>query len=198
MTTTVFLVRHATHDRLGKVLAGRMEGVTLSDQGLAEAERLAQRLAGENLAAVYASPLERARQTAEPIAKAAHAELRIDEGIQELGFGDWEGAEFEALEDDPRWKLWNRDRTHARAPGGETMWEAQHRAVRWLEDAAREHPGRSIAAVSHADIIKALLAHAMGLPLDFINRFEVAPASLSVLIAGDWGLKVHSINEVCR
>lgn len=198
MTTTVILVRHATYDRLGKVLAGRMKGVTLSDQGRAEAERLAERLKRENLTVVYTSPLERARQTAEPIAEATGAELREDEGIQELGFGDWEGAEFEALESDPRWKLWNRDRTHARAPGGETIWEAQHRAVRWLEGVAREHSGQAIAAVSHADIIKALIAHGLGLPLDLTYRFEVSPASLSVIIAGDWGLKVHSINEVCR
>ncbi|MGE5501271.1 MAG: histidine phosphatase family protein [Ignavibacteriales bacterium] len=198
MTTTVFLVRHATYDRLGKVLAGRTPGVNLSDKGHAEAACLAERLKDENLAAVYTSPLERARQTAEPIAEATGAELRVDEGIQELGFGDWEGAEIDQLEDDPRWKLWNRDRTHVRAPGGETIWEAQHRAVRWLEGVAREHPGEAIAAVSHADIIKALIAHGLGLPLDLTYRFEVSPASLSVIVAGDWGLKVHSINEVCR
>ena len=107
MTTTVFLVRHASHDRLGRVLCGRMAGVTLSDEGLAQARRVADRLAGEGLAAVYASPLERAVSTARPIALAAGVEPRIDDALNEIDFGDWTGAAFEDLERDDR----NEERT---------------------------------------------------------------------------------------
>lgn len=196
MTTTVFLVRHASHDRLGRVLCGRMAGVTLGDEGLAEAERVAGRLAGDRLAAVYASPLERAVSTAEPIALAAGAELRIDDDLNEIDFGDWNGAAFEDLEGDERWAAWNRERGTARAPNGESMGEAQARVVAWAERVADEHPDEAIAAVSHCDIIKALIAHALGISLDDLQRFEVSPASVSVLAAGDWGMKVHSLNEV--
>ncbi|HEX5775602.1 MAG TPA: histidine phosphatase family protein, partial [Caulobacteraceae bacterium] len=131
MTTTVFLVRHAAHDRLGRVLCGRMAGVTLGDEGLAEAERVAGRLAGEGLAAVYASPLERAVATAQPIARAAGVQLRIDEGLNEIDFGDWNGAAFADLEGDERWAAWNRERRTARPPNGESMGEAKARVVGW-------------------------------------------------------------------
>ena len=194
MTTTVFLVRHASHDRLGKVLCGRMAGVTLGEEGVAEAARVGERLAGEKLAAVYSSPLERAVQTAEAIA----AKPRIDKGLQEIDFGDWNGATFEDLERDTLWAQWNSDRATARPPHGESMVEAQARVVGWLQWALETHIGQSIAAVSHADVIKALIAHALGLSLNDLHRFEVSPASVSVLVAGRWGLKVHSINEVSR
>ena len=198
MTTTVFLVRHASHDRLGRVLCGRMAGVTLGEVGLSEARRVAERLSGEKLAAVYTSPLERAVATAEPIAQAAGVELRVDEALHEIDFGDWNGATFEDLESDERWAAWNRERSRARAPGGESMAEAQARVVGWAGRMAEAHPDQTIAAVSHADVIKALIAHALGLSLDDLQRFEASPASVSVIAAGDWGMKVHAVNEVSR
>ena len=196
MTTTVFLVRHASHDRLGRVLCGRMAGVTLSDEGLAQARRVADRLAGEGLAAVYASPLERAVSTARPIALAAGVEPRIDDALNEIDFGDWTGAAFEDLERDDRWAAWNRERGTARTPNGESMAEAQARVVGWAERIGQAHPGQTVAAVSHGDIIKALIAHALNLSLDDLHRFEISPASVSVIAAGDWGMKVHAVNEV--
>lgn len=198
MTTTVFLVRHGSHDRLGKVLCGRMDGVSLSEDGKAEAARTAERLAGENLSALYVSPMDRARETAEPIAAATGLEPRQEPDINEIDFGAWSGKRFEELHGDPQWDVWNRDRSHARAPGGEAIWEVQSRAVRWIERIVAEHPEQAVCAVSHGDVIKSLLCHALGLSLDFTQRFEVSPASVSVIAAGDWGLKVHSINEVCR
>lgn len=198
MTTTVLMVRHATHDRLEKVLCGRMGGVRLGEAGQDEARRLAGRLGGEGLAAVYSSPLERAVETATPIAEAAGVELSIDDGLHEIDFGAWNGAAFDDLEGDPRWDVWNRERAGARAPGGESMADAQARVVGWLSRMVEDHPDRTLAAVSHADVIKALIAHALGLSLDGIQRFEISPASVSVFAAGDWGLKVCSINEAGR
>nr|WP_295829255.1 histidine phosphatase family protein [uncultured Azospirillum sp.] len=199
METIFILIRHGSHDRLGSVLCGRMPGVTLSAQGRAEADLLADRLSGQRLTAVLSSPLERAIETATPIAERQGLSPTIEPALNELDLGAWSGKRFEELHGDPAWDLWNRARSHGRpTPGespGESMTEAQTRIASLLDRLRRAHPGGTLALVSHGDIIKAALAHAMGLPLDFYGRFEISPASRSVLIAGDWGLKVHSINE---
>ncbi|KAA0591883.1 putative phosphoglycerate mutase [Azospirillum lipoferum] len=199
METIFILVRHGSHDRLGSVLCGRMAGVRLSAQGRAEADALADRLSSQRLIAVLSSPLERAIETATPIAERQGLPLTIEPALNELDLGAWSGRRFEELHGDPAWDLWNRARSHGRpTPGetpGESMAEAQTRIAALLDRLRRAHPGGRLALVSHGDIIKAALAHAMGLPLDFHGRFEISPASRSVIIAGDWGLKVHSINE---
>ena len=189
------LVRHASHDRLGSVLCGRMPGVTLSEAGRREAEALAFTLTRHRLAAVLSSPLERAVETAAAIAASQTLAVEVEEDLNELDLGAWAGLRFEELRGDPAWDVWNRARSHARPPGGETMTEAQVRMARCIERLRRRYAGRTVALVSHADVIKATLAHALGLSVDFHARFEIAPASRSVLIAGEWGLKVHSINE---
>jgi probable phosphoglycerate mutase len=198
VTTTVFLVRHGSHDRLGRILCGRMNGVSLSERGREEARAAARRLAAEELAAVYSSPLERTQETAELVAEAAGLPVEIAPDLTEIDFGAWTGSEFAALADDPGWMRWNATRTRARAPGGETLPEVQTRLVRWLDEACRRHPAERIAAVSHGDPIKTLLAHAIGLPLGNLDRLEISPASVSVLLAGDWGMRVASVNEVPR
>lgn len=199
METVFILVRHGSHDRLGSVLCGRMAGVTLSAQGLAEAESLAECLSSQRLTSVLSSPLERAIETATPIAERQNLPLTVEPALNELDLGTWSGKRFAELHGDPAWDLWNRARSHGRpTPGespGESMAEAQLRIAALLDRLRRAHPGGTLALVSHGDIIKAALAHAMGLPLDFYGRFEISPASRSVVIAGDWGLKVHSINE---
>lgn len=198
MTTTVFLVRHGSHDRLGKVLCGRMDGVSLSHRGRAESEALARRLAGEDLAAVYASPLARTLETAAPIAEAAGLAPVADEDLLEIDFGVWTGKPFDALGRDPEWPVWNSARSLARPPGGESMLEVQARLKRWLDRVRARHPDGRIAAVTHSDVIKALAAHALGFSLDQHGRLEVSPASVSVLAAGDWGVKLMSLNETVR
>lgn len=193
--TVLVLVRHASHDRLGSLLCGRMPGVTLSEAGRHEAEALASTLTRHRLAAVLSSPLERAVETAAAIAASQALAVEVEEDLNELDLGTWAGMRFEELRGDPAWDVWNRARSHARPPGGETMTEAQVRMARCIERLRRRYAGRTVALVSHADVIKAALAHALGLSVDFHARFEIAPASRSVLIAGEWGLKVHSINE---
>lgn len=198
MTTTVFLVRHASHDRLGKTLCGRTPGVSLSEAGRREAAVLGERLAQKAVTALYTSPLERTRETAETIAGRLGLEPRADEDLQEIDFGDWTGKPFAELEGDPAWAAWNHARGLARPPGGESMLEAQARLRRWLDRARAAHPDGRVAAVSHGDPIKALLAHALGLSLDQHDRLEVSPASVSAVAAGDWGMKVLSMNEAAR
>lgn len=198
MTTTIFFVRHGSHDRLGHVLCGRMAGVSLSERGREEARAVGRRLAGEDLAAIYASPMERTRETADLAADAAGLPVELAEDLIEIDYGDWTGATFEALRADARWDRWNTAKGVTRPPGGETLLAVQVRVRRFVDMAMARHPEQRIAAVSHGDPIKVILAHATGMPLDNLMRLEISPASMSVLVAGDWGMKVFSVNEAAR
>lgn len=171
-----------------------MPGVVLGHAGLAQAEGLAERLAGEGIAAVYTSPLERARMTAAPIARRLRQDERVLEALNEIDFGEWSGRDFASLDGDPLWAAWNGARHVARPPGGESMLEAQARAVTGLDGLRREHGEARLALVSHADLIKAVLAFVLGLSLDGLHRFEVDPASISTVVMGDWGAKVLVMN----
>lgn len=198
MTTTVFLVRHGSTDHLGHVISGRMDGVALNDAGRREVAAVAGRLRHERIGALYTSPLQRTRETAEAIGDALGLEPQADAALAEIDFGDWTGARFADLDGDPAWRRWNDERSAARAPNGETMAEVQDRLVRWIEAARARHPEGRVCAVSHADVIKALVAHVLGFSLDRHGALEVGPGSVSVLCAGDWGMKVLSVNEACR
>ncbi|WP_424135649.1 histidine phosphatase family protein [Roseomonas chloroacetimidivorans] len=195
MATTFFLVRHAAHDRVGSVLCGRMPAVSLGEPGRRQAAALAERLAGERIDAVYTSPLERARETAAPIAARLGLAPRVSEAMVEIDFGDWTGRTFESLEGDPDWTRWNGARATARVPGGESMAEVQARAIGGLERLRRADAEERIVVVSHCDVIKAVLASYLGLTLDGLARFDVAPASVSAVVSWDGGGKVLSMNE---
>ncbi|HEV2557565.1 MAG TPA: histidine phosphatase family protein [Microvirga sp.] len=196
MTTTFHLVRHAAHDRVGSVLCGRMPGVHLGEVGREQARRLARRFANENVASVQTSPLERARETAEPIAAATGAAVAVNEGILEIEFGEWTGRTFETLGGDARWAAWNGARAVNRPPGGEAMLEVQARVIAALEALRAAYPDRTLVVVSHADVIKAALLYHLGLPVDAYGRFDIDPASVSTLAVGDWGSRLIRMNEV--
>jgi broad specificity phosphatase PhoE len=195
LATTVFLVRHAAHDRVDRVLCGRMPGVGLGEAGQRQAEALARRFACEGVDAVWTSPLQRARETAEPVAARLGLAARPSDALCEIDFGAWTGQAFDALRDDPRWRRWNEARGSERPPGGESMTEAQTRAAAEVERARAEHPDGRVVLVSHSDVIKAVLAGVLGLSLDAYSRFEVSPASVSALAVWDGGGKVLSMNE---
>lgn len=195
VTTTLYLVRHAAHDRLDRILCGRMPGVSLGKAGRADAGRLATRLLRENVASVQSSPLERARETAEPIAEGLGLAVEVSPALVEIDFGAWTGRPFKDLDRDPRWTTWNTARSVARPPGGETMLEVQARMVGHVETTRAAHPDAAIVLVSHGDVIKAALAYYLGLSIDSWMRFEVSPASVSTLVVGDWGAKVLRLNE---
>jgi len=173
-----------------------MPGILLNAAGEAEAQRLAERFAHQRIAAVYSSPLERAVQTASPIAAALGVEIETSGDINELDLGDWTGAAFGELSEKQDWQWWNVARGQHRPPGGETMIEVQVRISRWLEAARRRYPQGSVIAVSHGDVIKAALAFVLGLSLDHHDRLDVDPGSISTIQTGDWGLKVLRVNEV--
>jgi probable phosphoglycerate mutase len=195
VTATILLIRHAAHVELGRTLSGRRRDIALSPEGLEQAEIVADLLGVEPLAAVYSSPRERAYYTARAIAEQHELKVEIANGIDELDFGDWTGMPFDALEGDPLWDQWNSARSITRPPGGESMEEACRRAVDALQELASRHPDQMIAAVSHCDIIRGLVAYYLGLSLDNLLRFDIDPASVSRLMVGSWGARVMSINE---
>ena len=195
MTATILLVRHAAHVELGRTLSGRRRDVALSPEGLEQARIVADLIGTEPIAAVYSSPRERAYYTAREIAEPHELKVTVEDGLDEVDFGDWAGLGFDALEGDPAWQQWNEARGSARPPGGESMAEAVARAAATLERLAQDHEGQSIVAVSHCDIIRGVAAHYLGLPLDNLLRFDIDPASISRLVLGAWGARIVNLNE---
>jgi probable phosphoglycerate mutase len=192
--TTFLLVRHATHDLVGKALAGRLPGVSINAVGVGEAAELATRLADARLSGIYSSPQPRARETARPLAARLGLGVEIEEGFDEIDFGQWTGRAFTALADDATWPVWVERRSLAQPPGGERFADVQRRAVAAIDRLRRAHPDKVIALFSHGDVIKAALAHVLGLSLDHLERFDIAPASVSVIAAGDGWAQVKLIN----
>jgi len=197
MTTTFFLVRHAAHDNVGGFLAGRSEGIHLGEAGRAQAARLGERLRHETFAAIYTSPRERTRETAQAIAAASGApEPVATADLDEVHFGHWSGQTFDVLNQDPHWRRWNEVRSLTRTPGGETMLDVQRRIVSLMESAQRRYAEQRVVLVSHADVIKAAVSHILGLPVDAWPRFDIAPASITTLVTGDWGARIITLNDV--
>ena len=169
--------------------------MALSAEGLEQAEIVADLLGVEPLAGVYSSPRERAFYTAREIADQHELQVKLLDAFDEIDFGDWTGKRFDELEGDPLWDAWNEARGSARPPGGESMAEAVRRAADTLRDLAAAHADGCIAVVSHCDLIRGLIAHHLGLPLDNLLRFDIDPASVSRLAVGSWGARVMSVNE---
>jgi ribonuclease H / adenosylcobalamin/alpha-ribazole phosphatase len=197
LTVQLLLVRHATTAQVGHRLTGRGDGVPLSPEGEREARRLALRLAGTALDEVLTSPRERARATATALAGATRAPLREEPALDEIDFGDWTGRVFADLDGDPAWDAWNGRRGEARVPGGESMAEAAARAAALVTDLAQARSGR-IALVSHCDVIRGLVATLLGLPLDNLLRFDVAPASVTRLEAGPGWSRLITLNDTAH
>ena len=195
MTATFFLIRHAVHELLDKVLVGRAPHVSLSDEGRRQAYRVAVRLARERLTAVYASPRERAQETAQPIADAAGLSVETAPDLDEIEIGGWTGLRFEEVAKDPNWRAWNTVRATSRPPGGESMAEVQSRVIGLLDRLRATQPHGRIAAVSHGDVIRAALLHYLGLSLDGYASIEISPAGISTVAVGDWGAKIITLNE---
>jgi broad specificity phosphatase PhoE len=193
--TTLLLIRHAETDAVGKLIAGSLPGWHLNSTGKAQAARLAERLRHIPIAAIYTSPLERAVETAEPIASQHQLELNRLSDLEEMRMGAWEGMTIADLDQLIDRRRFNAYRSGVRAPGGELMIQTQMRAVRQLDLLRERHPNQCVAIVSHADVLRASLAHFLGMPLDLMLRMEISPASLSVVELGDWAPRVLCIND---
>jgi probable phosphoglycerate mutase len=195
--TVVILVRHGRTPTTGQVLPGRAPGLHLSEEGRREADLVATRIGAlKRVAAIYASPLERARETALPIVKACNRALRIDRGLTECDFGEWTGAKLSRLQQRPEWRVVQRYPSGFRFPGGESFPEMQTRIVSTIARLMQAHPGRTVVAVSHADPIKAAVAHALGTPLDLFQRIVIATASVSAIAFRREGPMVLTVNSV--
>lgn len=195
MVTRFLLIRHATCDPTGVTIAGRAAGIYLNTQGLVEADALARRLVAVRLDAIYASPLERARATAECIARPRGLSVQELGDVTEVHFGDWTGQSLASLDATVEWHHFNTFRSGARIPGGESVAEVQHRALRAVEQLCCRHPGATVAVVSHADIIRPVLAWFAGIPIDLAHRLEIAPASVSILELAEWGPRLVRLND---
>ncbi len=190
--STFFLIRHGATDMMRERIAGRMPGVHLNATGRIEAERIAERLANVGIEAVYSGPLERAQETAAPLCRHLDLPLEIAPAFDEVDFGDWTGCSLRELEPQPGWKRFNSFRSSAAPPGGELMLAVQLRGVAQIEQLRLRH--RVVAVVSHGDVIRGLTAHFLGLHLDFLQRIEISPASITILELDDWGAQFRLIN----
>jgi broad specificity phosphatase PhoE len=192
---TIFhLVRHGEPAVFGRI-NGRLAGIGLSAKGRAEIASVAERLTAEGIEAIYASPLDRTRETAEIIAARLDLPVGFRDDLIELDFGEWTGLTADTIRKDERWQLWSNCRSIASIPGGESWRQVQDRAVAALFDMQRTHPAASVVVVSHGDVIRAALLFALGMPLDFYSRIEVACASLSTIRLDGSGIRVLGIND---
>ena len=192
--TTFLLVRHALCDPVGQSIAGRSPGVHLNDAGRVQAARLSDRLSAFPIQAVFSAPLERARETAAPLADRLRLPVRTIEALGEIDFGEWTGRSLGELAGQPTWTRFNTLRSLTRVPGGEAMLEVQARAVSAVEEIRRTIPEGQCAVVSHGDVIRGLLAHCAGIPLDLMLRLEISPASVSVLRITEHEISVRAVN----
>lgn len=192
---TIFhLIRHAAHDRLGTVLVGRLNGVHLSLAGRAQARELASHFAREEIAAVLSSPRERAQETAAPIAEALRSTHRVSIALDEVNLGSWQGHSFAELAGNEHWQRWNAARSMVRPPNGETIAEVQARMLAELLHLHRTVPGEQLVLVSHAEPIRALMLHLLGIGADSWNRLEIEPATINTLALDDSGGRILRMN----
>lgn len=194
--TTVYLVRHGQTTTTGSVLPGRAPGLHLTEHGQAQAERAAQRLATvDKITAVYASPLERTRETAAPIAKALGLRVRTAKGLLEADFGEWTGRKLDELRKLDEWRAVQSAPSTFRFPKGESFTEMQTRICTEIGRLVAAHPGERIVCVSHADPIKAAVAQAQGVHLDLFQRTVISPCSITAIVYGAGTPIVLSVNS---
>lgn len=193
---TILLIRHGENDYVKKHrLAGRIPGVHLNANGQKQAQALAEKLGSAPVKAIYSSPLERAVETAAPLAQALGLEVQLRSGLVEVDYGEWQDQRLTTLRRNKLWKVVQGAPSRMRFPAGEAIADAQHRICQELESIARQHePKDMLVCVSHSDPIKLAVAYFIGLPLDLFQRLSVAPASLTALYLGEAGSQLLSLN----
>lgn len=194
--TLVLLVRHGQTATTGTVLPGRAKGLHLAETGIAQAQAAADRIGAlDRVDAVYASPLERTRETAAPIAAATGQKVQVAKGLLECDFGEWTGKKLSLLRKKPEWSTVQNRPSIFRFPGGESFAEMQLRIWNELERLVAAHPGQRVVAVSHADPIKAAVAMATGVHLDLFQRIVISPCSITPLLFTAGGPIVLAVNS---
>ncbi len=193
--TTFLLIRHASCDALNRLIPGRMPGVHLNPRGERESRQLSKRLSHLKISAIFCSPLERAVETAGPLAKEVGLPVTVSTGLDEIHFGDWTGFSFEELSGIPRWRRFNYFRSGTDIPGGEMIIDVQKRVIAELNRLQAEYPDDIVALISHGDVIKAAVLYYGGIPLDFMQRIEISPASVSIIALEGSGPRIVQLNN---
>lgn len=194
--TTFYLVRHGTNDWIGKAIAGRTPGVHLNAAGREQAKRIADRLEKEGIQRIVCSPLERCRETAEPLSERIHVPIEISEAVIEINFGDFSGKTLKELEQLPGWKKWNSNRTLLHLPNGENIGAVQARMVQEILRLRRESTGQKIAVFSHGDPLRSIVCYFLGISLDIMSRVEINPGSVSVVTVTENDVRINLWNSL--
>jgi probable phosphoglycerate mutase len=193
--TRLILVRHAVTAHTGGKLSGRMPGIDLTDEGRKQADAAAARLASAPIAIVYASPIERTMQTAQAIAARHNLAVQPLDGVIEAEYGDWTDKTLGELAKTDEWKVVQRAPSRARFPNGESLFEMQARMVIALDQVVARHHHETVVVVSHADPIKAAVAHYTGIHLDLFQRINISPASATVFEFHPHGVMMLTCND---
>jgi probable phosphoglycerate mutase len=194
-STKLVLARHAVTAQTGPLLSGRAPGIDLSDDGRKQADALGERLAALPVAAIYASPIERTTQTAEAVASRHDLPVRPLPGVLEADYGEWTGQKLADLAQTDLWKVVQRTPSLAAFPGGEALAAMQARMIAAIDAVVGEHPGDLVVIVSHADPIKAAIAHYTGVHLDLFQRIVVSPASVTAFEFSSMGVAMLKCND---
>ena len=194
----MLLIRHGQTPTTGVELYGRKPGVHLSDVGVDQAEKVAERISEMNqraIVAIYSSPLERTRETAMPISKRVGIPIKRNRGRIELDVGDWTGRKLSQLRKLKAWSTVQKYPSGFSFPNGESFVQMQTRMSQTVDGLVATHPGKTVIAVSHADPIRALVAHAMGTHLDLFQRIVVSPCSVTAILYTSSGPVVLAVNN---
>jgi probable phosphomutase (TIGR03848 family) len=192
---TLLLVRHGHTDAAGKRLTGRAAGVHLTEGGQRQAERLVARLDGIRVDAIVSSPLERCRETAAPLAKARGRRVIVRRGWIEVGYGEWTGRSISQLRRTALWRRVMSTPSNVRFPGGESLLEVQARAVDAAFELAAEHPRGTVVVVSHADVIRLLVAQLAGMHADHLQRLSIDPGSITAVSLASGVPRLLTVND---
>ena len=193
--TLLLLVRHGHTPTAGKVLTGWQRGVHLTTRGREQAEALLGRLDGVPVSAIYSSPLERCRETAAPLARAKGLHVHARRDLIEVGYGDWTGRSIRQLARTKLWRSVQHTPSAVRFPDGEALYEVQARAVEAVRAIEAENPDAVVAVVTHADVVRLLLAHFAGVHIDLYQRFVVEPGSVSAVATFDGYPRILKVND---
>ncbi|HEX7592722.1 MAG TPA: DUF3090 family protein, partial [Anaerolineae bacterium] len=194
--TILLLIRHASNDYIKEGrLAGWTPGVHLNAQGQREADALARRLNHIPISAIYSSPLERALDTAKAVAACQKLEVHIREELGESRIGEWTGKQVKELDGTAEWKKMLAHPVGFHPPGGESIDEVQARLVATLDAIVAAHPKQVVAVFSHADPLKAAVAHYLGMDLNHFNRIAIGPASVTVFFFDEHGAHLFRLND---
>ncbi len=194
---TLLLIRHGETDFLGRKLSGRTPGVHLNEKGRAQADAVAQALGKAPLKAIYSSPMERAFETAQPLAAALSLEVQLRSGLIEMDFGRFQGRTFKQLQRVKLWKEVLNNPAGVRLPDGETFSEAQERIISDLEAIAGMHADEDIVACfAHADVVRLAVAHYLQMPINTFQRLSISTTSITVIVRIKDRVIVPHINQV--